>query len=189
MDLEPERVAYLWINKLADSLRSFWAFAVGIARKTVFWVSTTSRIKSLFQHVGRTHTPMSASQSLQHPSFSLAHLRLIVMLKRQETQHLWKCKWCFWPCCSSLLQLCTWGPFQGPPTTVTFSSLTRSSCSGLILPTTLPSLSIDLNTLVTIQSFQWLTPRSKKFYVSSFQTYVLDPSYLTYSTMVYLNLD
>lgn len=110
-----------------------------------------------------------------HTPFSLAHLRLIIMLKREETQHLCKCKWCFWPCCSSLLQLCTWGPFQGPATTVTFSSLTRSSSSRLILPTKLPSLSIDLNTLVTIQSFQWLMPRSKKFYVSSLQTYVLDP--------------
>jgi hypothetical protein len=39
----------------------------------------------------------------------------------------------------------------------------------------LPSPSIGLNTLVTTNSFQRLTPRSKKFYVSSFQTYVLDP--------------
>jgi hypothetical protein len=55
--------------------------------------------------------------------------------------------------------------------------LIRYSCSGLILPATLPSLSIRLNTLVTTHSFQWLTPRSKKFYVSNFQTYILDPPY------------
>jgi hypothetical protein len=40
----------------------------------------------------------------------------------------------------------------------------------------LPSLAVGLNALATENTFHWLLPKSKSFYVSSFQAYILDPA-------------